>query len=1225
MNPVTTNESELYDINNYTDTELYELLDLNHPTDRELEAKILSYIRNYESVYKTTSRINPNSQAGKNAKQMIQFFENIYEHFFETEEEEEAETHIEGFTSQPASIPNQTSDIIDNKIPDLGNNSNVNVEKNIGYTKTFDYSKSNTNPLLKETITRVISIDSQFRDQSVYSESTNFTFNLSDTLQDVVSLKLYSIQLPYTWWTVNKNYGSNFFYLKANSPGIVGNDYKIAISSGTYQEPADLVTAIQASIQTLKNTYTDVSFGTTNLTIGAQGSSNPTSLASLTIDITNLYNEFYYYLDWGYWTNDSTSIPGLFGFQYRGNTQVNGDYPYIANRIFSNSVTSSSLSNTSTFYIDASNNFFNIHLYDGNIYSSCPKRTTNSALNGEDLSNNVNISNILTTFKIQLMDSYGNFLADGSYNRNTIFNSVNYALQNTYATDPALSINPLYPTSLLNPTLSNINSITDPLNSNNSIYELTIQLNRFVNPCNSKSGVKTAIEFPYEPYDQVWNYFFATGQVDNTGCFYFQKYIYELNEIISEKTSQIAAYDISSSPIIFLHCDKSHYDNSYNDISINITNNKYPSLTNYLTEINTQFQNISYTKNSQVTNQNINGNNPDSLLEFDMNIYKRFDQTMYRIDFSNCYITRTMGFNQTYSAQQLTAQSTFSNTSNSFPVQTGGYQITTNNNTFFVYPDIASPGTKNGNYDTSGYIIQIPVPANSTSSYSSYSDLQTAINAAFTNTIPQNLTGITSYNPSGGTYINTGTNIITPNISVKSNDLNQSKMSIVTSISNNITYLNSTLSFTVYNILDQTNYLAYFYDPSSSFPNGPFTHSTWATYFGLDPSYNLNNSPADVSFQQIMVNGNDLSFSSIYGKRAVTDQTITINSSNQTFYLRARPNIDGIATYNQSTDISFTIPIPNPYTSINIYTKEQLIDTINTLFSQNPITKGTTISINSNTSYTTLRPNINNVYTAKDYNVVFYDIYSFVYCNIGVTGSSSRQNVSQDATLGWILGFRSETVYNLSNPTTIDASYNKNVPSGRTIYNGNIATLQGDTTVNTNLYNYFLLVLDDYTQNHLNDGLVTLITKDNSIPLPSYAERSTYVCDPITGKLSLPNSITNTNLTANALTQKQLYAANAILQSQHNNSTVNHFLSSGPFIQDVFAMIPIKLTSLNIGQVYVEYGGTLQQQERAYFGPVNIHRMSVKLITDRGDILDLNNANWSFALVCQQLYNPPQN
>ena len=63
----------------------------------------------------------------------------------------------------------------------------------------------------------------------------------------------------------------------------------------------------------------------------------------------------------------------------------------------------------------------------------------------------------------------------------------------------------------------------------------------------------------------------------------------------------------------------------------------------------------------------------------------------------------------------------------------------------------------------------------------------------------------------------------------------------------------------------------------------------------------------------------------------------------------------------------------------------------------------------------------------------------------------------------------------------------------------------------------------------------------------------------------------------------------------------------------------MKTNGLLNGAPYVEFGGTLQNQERSYFGPVNISRFSIRLVTDRGNSVDLNNANWSFSLVCEQL------
>jgi len=83
--------------------------------------------------------------------------------------------------------------------------------------------------------------------------------------------------------------------------------------------------------------------------------------------------------------------------------------------------------------------------------------------------------------------------------------------------------------------------------------------------------------------------------------------------------------------------------------------------------------------------------------------------------------------------------------------------------------------------------------------------------------------------------------------------------------------------------------------------------------------------------------------------------------------------------------------------------------------------------------------------------------------------------------------------------------------------------------------------------------------------------------------------------------------------------TGNSF-GTGPFEKDVFGLIPLKLSGLRNGESYVEFAGTLQNQERSYFGPVNIKRMTVKLKTDRGNVLDLNGSNWSFSLVCEQLY-----
>ena len=227
-----------YDIRQYSDEELLTILDLNHnPTDRELEAKIIFNINKYKNI------------AGESGAQLAIFFEDIYNHFFDLGEEEEEddnqEEEDENKTINGSAEKIDTKRAQEERALDEGFNNNApkpttltetqpnrENEAPVGYTRNLAYTTGQLNPLLQQTIKRVISIDSQYRDNKD-ALSTEFTFDLSDPLKDVVSLKLYSVQIPYTWYTINNDFGSNFFIIKGNSPGIDnGNhDYTITVSA----------------------------------------------------------------------------------------------------------------------------------------------------------------------------------------------------------------------------------------------------------------------------------------------------------------------------------------------------------------------------------------------------------------------------------------------------------------------------------------------------------------------------------------------------------------------------------------------------------------------------------------------------------------------------------------------------------------------------------------------------------------------------------------------------------------------------------------------------------------------------------------------------------------------------------------------------------------------------------------------------------------------------------
>jgi hypothetical protein len=141
---------------------------------------------------------------------------------------------------------------------------------------------------------------------------------------------------------------------------------------------------------------------------------------------------------------------------------------------------------------------------------------------------------------------------------------------------------------------------------------------------------------------------------------------------------------------------------------------------------------------------------------------------------------------------------------------------------------------------------------------------------------------------------------------------------------------------------------------------------------------------------------------------------------------------------------------------------------------------------------------------------------------------------------------------------------------------------------------YLLIVLDDYNQNHLNKGLVTIATNDTRLSLPSYFNPGLAVnCDD-------PNNPAYVQSAPRQLTQAQLYTINAINQNRNNTTTDRY---TGPTTTDVLALVPVKTYSLLPGQPYIEFGSSLQTNERVYFGPVNIERMKLQLMDDKGNIL----------------------
>lgn len=210
--------------------------------------------------------------------------------------------------------------------------------------------------------------------------------------------------------------------------------------------------------------------------------------------------------------------------------------------------------------------------------------------------------------------------------------------------------------------------------------------------------------------------------------------------------------------------------------------------------------------------------------------------------------------------------------------------------------------------------------------------------------------------------------------------------------------------------------------------------------------------------------------------------------------------------------------------------------------------------------------------------------------------------------LGWYLGFRGEPDENGDVSITIPPFEN----------NPNI--IKGDVPINIYGSKYFILSVDDYNQNHLNKGLVSIIETSKKLDLPSYYNTDDLVPNPNIDD-DIPQNVPKCFAVKTAprkLTQAQLYSINEILINR--NTPKLRF--PGPTTSDVLGIIPLK----NIqrlrerGEPYIEFGGSLQTNKRIYFGPVNIERLRVRLVDDKGNLVNLHDNDWSFTLQVEQLY-----
>lgn len=237
----------------------------------------------------------------------------------------------------------------------------------------------------------------------------------------------------------------------------------------------------------------------------------------------------------------------------------------------------------------------------------------------------------------------------------------------------------------------------------------------------------------------------------------------------------------------------------------------------------------------------------------------------------------------------------------------------------------------------------------------------------------------------------------------------------------------------------------------------------------------------------------------------------------------------------------------------------------------------------------------NETIEANDTSIVFFSpLNNEIHCK------TSYMN----ETFGWLCGFR--------------------VMETRVSSDGNRA----DVMVSLNHTKYLLLVIDDYNQNHVNSSTISIAPSDNIVKPPQPSEDTPRICEQVNpvftesellsdGYVHSSHVKRNTYLPTEprTLTNAQLQSLN---QTEANKSQLS-FLRPSPHISDVLAIIPIKVSS-ELGSLCVDLTGSLQESIRNYFGPVNVDKIKVRLLNDKGVPIDLNGREWSLTLIFDCLY-----
>ena len=302
-----------------------------------------------------------------------------------------------------------------------------------------EYYPGVINPIKKRIIKKNLVIDTRFRDNYYSSSSTNFNFVLPTNFNDILELKLTSVNIPVSYYAISKQYGNNFFTITVTPTSGTASSTVITIPDGNYDQ-FSVISAINTALQAafipfnLITFNVDLAVGTATKTLVGSGK---TIVGQININTVDSY-ELNFQADRFGVEDNSTPLPLKFGWMlgFRNGIYINNlnyvsegivdvsgakyiylvldDYNNSVSKNFYSALNSSVLNNNILAKFPIGNSSPFDLFYENSVAStSAPAREYFGPVN-------------LHNFTIQLMDEYGRIidLNNMDYNITLLLTSV---------------------------------------------------------------------------------------------------------------------------------------------------------------------------------------------------------------------------------------------------------------------------------------------------------------------------------------------------------------------------------------------------------------------------------------------------------------------------------------------------------------------------------------------------------------------------------------------------------------------------------------------------------------------------------------------------------------------------------------------------------------------------------------------------------------------------------